>query len=702
MESNQQSGKKVKISLEKAVGMLVPYVKRRFVEQVKAVWLIVLYLIIFQNIVLGIAIVQASIVSLGIVLVVTGLTFFMEGLLLGLMPLGETIGIKLPTKSKLPVILIFAFILGVGATFAEPAIGVLKVAGASVKAWDAPLLYLLLNRYSNLLVYAVGLGVGLAVVFGMLRFLYNWSLKPFIYILVPILTGLSIWAYFDPNMIYLTGLAWDCGGVTTGPVTVPLVLALGIGISRVVSKGNSSLSGFGVVTLASAFPVLTVIMLGMLFLNAVPKPMNDVDFFNAVNRDKIKILFENEEKLIGYALKNASEKAQMAYFDNDKAKLLGYIQKLSSDSQLQKSVFPEETASFQNWVIKQGTDEQKLIVFGNQENVKIEMNKASTKITNMIEPLEILSRNSIAAVQAIIPLSLLLIFTLVFVIREKLPKKDEVVLGILFSIIGMAVFSIGIEMGLSKLGSQVGEKLPSSFKPISLVEQKYVIQGFEPTLIQSAVEQDGKKDNFFYTKINNQYISLPYNESNYDATSKQYTHTPVKGPLFGKEGGLIGIFVVLLFAFIMGYGATLAEPALNALGMTVEELSVGTFKKNLLIQTVALGVGLGIAMGVAKIIWDLPLIWLLAPPYIILLFITRISSEEYVNIGWDSAGVTTGPITVPLVLAMGLGISSQVGVVDGFGILSLASVMPILAVLIVGLYVTKKRKSALQEVSQSK
>jgi len=145
----------------------------------------------------------------------------------------------------------------------------------------------------------------------------------------------------------------------------------------------------------------------------------------------------------------------------------------------------------------------------------------------------------------------------------------------------------------------------------------------------------------------------------------------------------------------MGYGATLAEPALNALGIKVEELTVGTFKKSLLMHTVATGVGVGIAVGAAKIIWDIPLIWLLVPPYLILLIITRFSSEEFVNIGWDSAGVTTGPVTVPLVLAMGLGIGTQVGVVEGFGILSLASVYPILGVLLVGLYTIRKSKKLL-------
>ena len=181
--------------------MLFPYVNKRVMEQVKAVALIIIYLILFQTIVLQMSIVDSSVIAVGLSLVVVGLTFFMEGLMLGLMPLGGIIGTKLPQKSKLPVILIFAFVLGMGATFAEPAIGILKTAGASVKPWEAPLLFLLLNKFSNYLVYSVGAGVGIAVLFGMLRFLYNWSLKPFIYILVSVLISFTIWAYMDPNML---------------------------------------------------------------------------------------------------------------------------------------------------------------------------------------------------------------------------------------------------------------------------------------------------------------------------------------------------------------------------------------------------------------------------------------------------------------------------------------------------------------------
>ncbi len=105
--------------------------------------------------------------------------------------------------------------------------------------------------------------MGLAAVLGTLRFLYGWSLKPLIYAsLVPVL-GLTLYGAADPELAKVLGLAWDAGAVTTGPVTVPLVLSLGIGIAAAAGKGDSGLSGFGIVTLASLFPIIGVLLLAL-------------------------------------------------------------------------------------------------------------------------------------------------------------------------------------------------------------------------------------------------------------------------------------------------------------------------------------------------------------------------------------------------------------------------------------------------------
>ena len=287
-----------------------------------------------------------------------------------------------------------------------------------------------------------------------------------------------------------------------------------------------------------------------------------------------------------------------------------------------------------------------------------------------------------------------MILVLLVILLEKIQRADEVVLGLVFAVIGMSLFSIGIELGLSRLGGDIGTNLPTSFMAVEMEQEHEVIRNFDPEIVTSAISAEGEVEEIFSRKTSDGYEQLPYRVENFDARTGQYSHTPIRGPLWGSR---FGVVIVIIFGFMMGYSATLAEPALNALGTTVEELTVGTFKKSLLMQAVAIGVGVGIASGVAKIIYDWPLIWMLVPPYLALMVLTAISSEDFVNIGWDSAGVTTGPVTVPLVLAMGLGLGSQVGSIEGFGILSLASVCPILSVLLVGLYVTGRRKAELEE-----
>ena len=300
-----------------------------------------------------------------------------------------------------------------------------------------------------------------------------------------------------------------------------------------------------------------------------------------------------------------------------------------------------------------------------------------------------------AAAVAVVPLCLFLLLTLLW-IRQKLPRRDEIFLGIGFAVLGMGLFSIGIEWGLSGVGNQLGNTLPAAYKKIEFANQKIEIDNFDKNLVQTAVDDSGKTHQFYYRYERDMVSVIPWNEENYNAEEKRYNFTPTKGPLYGNEGDLSGIIVVLLFAFFMGYGATLAEPALNALGSTVETITVGTFKKSLLMQAVAIGVGCGIFLGVAKIVWNIPLAAMLVPLYLILLVLSYFSTEEFVNIGWDSAGVTTGPVTVPLVIAMGLGIGQQSAVVEGFGILSMASVCPIMSVLSVGIFVNRSRNVLLE------
>ena len=109
----------------------------------------------------------------------------------------------------------------------------------------------------------------MAAVIGTIRFVKGWSLKPLIYVALTPTIILTFYVWSNPDLRTILGLAWDCGAVTTGPVTVPLVLSLGIGIAASAGKGDSSLSGFGVVTMASLFPIIAVLSLAIYVSNVV-------------------------------------------------------------------------------------------------------------------------------------------------------------------------------------------------------------------------------------------------------------------------------------------------------------------------------------------------------------------------------------------------------------------------------------------------
>ncbi len=515
--------------------LVQPYISVRLWEQLKAVVPLALYLFLFQLLILRQDVADYWSIMGGLLAVIVGLMLFMEGLKVGLMPFGETIGNSLPKKSPLPVVLLIAFLLGIGVTFAEPAIGALQTAGAIVNVKDAPYLYALLNDWAGTLVLVVGMGVGLAAILGTLRFIHGWSLKPLIFASVVPTLGLTIHIMLDPELNKILGLAWDCGAVTTGPVTVPLVLSLGIGIAAAAGKGHSSLSGFGIVTLASLFPVIGVHLLAM---------------------------FVAETTSVDEILAGAATAAVITG----------------------APAWPERTP----W---------------------LEM---------------------LMGVRAIVPLVLFLLVVMYLILREKICNRLATTYGISLCVLGIIIFNVGLSYGLAKLGAQSGGLVPAAFTQIA-----------------------------------------PVTES----------------PLYSFGLGLV---IALLFAWLLGFGATLAEPALNALGSTVENLSNGAFKKSMLMYAVSLGVAFGIAIGVMKIIFNIPIAWLLIPGYALALLLTIFSTEEFVNIAWDSAGVTTGPVTVPLVLAMGLGFGGALGAVEGFGILSMASICPILAVLTTGLWVRWK------------
>lgn len=672
--------------------LIFDYAKVRVIEQAKSIAFIISYLVLFQLLILRVPLEDALATAGGLALVVFGLAFFLEGLVLGLMPIGERVGVKLPTKAGIIVICLFGIVLGFGATFAEPAISALKLAGSTITAWDSPLLFLILERYSEVLVICVGTGVGLAVALGLCRFYYSWAMKPIIYAVLPVLLALTLFASFDDNLSKIIGLAWDCGAVTTGAVTVPLVLALGIGVSRAASKGSSSGGGFGIILLASLFPVLAVLLLGMVINTHVPKPATEKDFFSAAGRTEALKVFNSEEEIVQHLFTRGTEEGRMAFF-GDEFSYSAAIKSLAENTDNRKRFlgsFP-----LNKWILNKASD--------NERNLLADVNLTENSLESG-QTIEVLQGEAVAGLQAVIPLTLLLLLVLILFLREKLKYKDEVALGIAFTVFGMTLLTSGIQLGLGSLGNEVGSHLPKAFAKEEKFIDRVVINDFDSTLLYKAVSVSGIQKTFFnvYDQIYDREIVRPieFEPVRYDSANKRYVHAIVEQPLFDHKYYALGFVVVLLFAFGMGYGATLAEPALNALGMTVEELTVGALKRKQIVQVVSIGVAAGITLGLSRILFGYPLVFILVPSYLILLVLTYLSEDEFSAIAWDSGGVTTGPVTVPLVLAMGLGIGNELSVSDGFGILAMASAFPVITVLTFGILSKKKQKENLDTNSK--
>jgi len=221
---------------------------------------IVLVIAFFQIVVLQQTIPNLSEIIVGTLFILVGLTLFIYGLKLGLFPIGETLAYAFIKKGSIAWLLIFSFALGFGATIAEPDLIVMANEAAKVAQFGGIINNEVhLNSYAQTLRYTVAISVGLAVVIGVLKILKGWSIQWLIiggYLLVIVTT------FFAPD--FIIGIAYDSGGVTTGPITVPLLTALGVGLSSSIRGRNPLTDGFGMIAIASLLPIIAVMLFGIL------------------------------------------------------------------------------------------------------------------------------------------------------------------------------------------------------------------------------------------------------------------------------------------------------------------------------------------------------------------------------------------------------------------------------------------------------
>ena len=222
---------------------------------------IIVVVVFFQSVVIRQPFPELGEVIFGILFVIVGLMLFIEGLEMGLFPIGEAMAHSLARKGSVFWLLCFAFALGFSTTVAEPAL----IAVASEAAEIAGKGGLIdqskdsLNQYAFGLRMSVAFSVGLAILIGVMRILRGWPIHYLIisgYCLVMLMTIIA------PKEII--GIAYDAGGVTTSTITVPLVAALGVGLASSIRGRSPLVDGFGLIAFASLLPMIFVMGYGLI------------------------------------------------------------------------------------------------------------------------------------------------------------------------------------------------------------------------------------------------------------------------------------------------------------------------------------------------------------------------------------------------------------------------------------------------------
>ena len=191
--------------------------------------------------------------SIGALMLILGIGLFNLGADLAMTPMGSTVGSGLSKQRKLSLLLSVCFVLGMLITIAEPDLQVLATQVGAV-------------MNGTVLVYAVGFGVGAFLVFAILRIVFRRPLGNILTLFYMLLFAMALMLVVQGNESLLP-LAFDSGGVTTGPITVPFIMALGVGVSSILGDRKSQENSFGLVALCSIGPVLAVLVLGIFSRN---------------------------------------------------------------------------------------------------------------------------------------------------------------------------------------------------------------------------------------------------------------------------------------------------------------------------------------------------------------------------------------------------------------------------------------------------
>lgn len=222
----------------------------------------------------------------------------------------------------------------------------------------------------------------------------------------------------------------------------------------------------------------------------------------------------------------------------------------------------------------------------------------------------------------VLPIALLIIFFQLVVLKQPIPHLKKMVLGGIYVVLGLALFLMGLEKALFPVGKIMAAQLS------------------DPAFVGIAENGAVNWQSYYW---------------------------------------------IYIFAAMIGFSTTIAEPSLIAVAIKADEVSAGTINQWGLRITVAIGVAFALALGSFRIVTGTPLFIYIMVGYVIVIVQTFFAPKKLIALAYDSGGVTTSTVTVPIVVALGLGLSSAVPgrnqAIDGFGLIAFASLFPIIAVL---------------------
>ena len=438
-------------------------------------------------------------------MIIAGMALFTLGSEQSMSQMGSLVGARLTRSRNILLILAVSFVMGVVITVAEPD---LQVLANNVPGID-----------TGALIFTVSVGVGLFLAVSMARILTGVALRWLLLAFYAVVFGLA--ALSDPDFL---SVAFDSGGVTTGPMTVPFIMALGVGVASIRSDEKAKDDSFGLVALCSIGPILAVLALGFLYPDST-----------------------------------GSSSMVIEAFEDSMALGWGYL------------------AALPHYMLE---------------------------VASALAPI--------------------FAFFLLFQFAAlRLPKLQlaRIMVGIVYTYVGLVLFLTGVNVGFSSLGYVLGGEM--------------VARG-------------------------------------------------------------LGLLLVPL-AVLMGWFIINAEPAVHVLNKQVEDLTSGAISARAMGLSLCIAVATANGLAMIRVLTGLPILYILAPGYLIALALSFVAPPIFTAIAFDSGGVASGPMTATFMLPFAMGACSALGgnvMTDAFGLVALVALMPLITVQVMGaVYAIKLRRT---------